>query len=151
MISRLLSIIVLVPLAILIVIFCVVNREPVSVSMDALGTSPQLAFQAPLFVLILASLILGVLLGGIATFVTQARYRARAARRARELETLRQEVDASNERLRREREDRERERAAQATSQATAQVAPPAPRDAPAGLAAPAPSGRPAIAGPRAA
>ena len=112
MISRLLTLVVLLPLAILLVIFCVVNRAPIIVSMDALGTSPQFAFQAPLFVVVLASLILGVVLGGVATWFTQSRYRARASRRAREVDSLRHEVAASNERMRAMREERERERAA---------------------------------------
>lgn len=132
MISRILTLVILLPLALLFVIFCVVNRAPVIVSMDALGTSPQLAFEAPLFVLVLGSMILGVVLGGLGTWFTQSRHRARASRRGREVESLRHEVVQSNEEVRRLREERERERAATGP-----------------GLAAPA--ARPALAGPGAA
>ncbi|MFD2238827.1 lipopolysaccharide assembly protein LapA domain-containing protein [Aureimonas populi] len=129
MISRLLTLIVLVPLAVLLVVFCVLNRTSVTVSMDALGTMPNLAFDAPLFVVMMGALILGVLLGGVGTWFTQSHYRARAARRAREVQKLRHEVDSSNERLRRLREERERERAAStglAGPQGQGALAPPA-------------------------
>ena len=109
MVSKILSFIILVPLAIVLVVFCVANREAISVSLDPIGTLPQLAFQAPLFVLLIGSLILGLLLGGVGTWMTQSHYRAKSARRRREVENLRHEVELSNERLRRLREERDRE------------------------------------------
>lgn len=109
MVSKILSFIILVPLAIVLVVFCVANREAIGVSLDPIGTLPQLAFQAPLFVLLIGSLILGLLLGGVGTWMTQSHYRAKSARRRREVENLRHEVELSNERLRRLREERDRE------------------------------------------
>jgi uncharacterized integral membrane protein len=109
MVSKILSFIILVPLAIVLVVFCVANREAISVSLDPIGTLPQLAFQAPLFVLLIGSLILGLLLGGVGTWMTQSHYRAKSARRRREVENLKHEVELSNERLRRLREERDRE------------------------------------------
>lgn len=129
MLSRLLTLFILLPLAILLIVFCVVNRQSITVSMDALGTSPQLAFDAPLFVIVLGAVIVGVVMGGIGTWFTQGQYRSRARRRGREVETLRHEVDSSNERLRRLREERERERAAAtglAAPQPQGALAPPA-------------------------
>ncbi|KAA0968548.1 DUF1049 domain-containing protein [Aureimonas fodinaquatilis] len=107
MLSRFLMLLIGVPLAILLVIFCVVNRHPVTVSLDVFGTMPQYAISAPLFVLLLAGVIFGLLLGGLGTWLTQSHYRARAARRRREVEELRHEVEVSNERLRRLREERD--------------------------------------------
>jgi len=120
MISKILSFIILVPLAILLVVFCVANREAISVSLDPIGTLPQLAFQAPLFVLLIGSLIAGLLLGGLGTWMTQSHYRAKSARRRREVENLRHEVDLSNERLRRLREERDREDVAKQAALANA-------------------------------
>lgn len=114
MMSRLLTLLLLAPIAILLVVFCVVNREPVTLSMDALGTSPQLAFAAPLFVLLLGFLIAGLLLGSFATYVTQARYRARASHREEEAARLRNEVEREKANVRRMREEEERRRAATA-------------------------------------
>jgi len=110
-ISKILSFIILVPLAILLVVFCVANRQDIPVSLDPLGTSPQLAFEAPLFVLLMGAVIVGLLLGGVGTFLTQAHHRARAARRAREIENLRHERDLANDKLRRLREDQARDEA----------------------------------------
>ena len=59
------------------------------------GNSPALAVTAPLFVVLGLAAMIGVVIGGIATWFGQARHR-RAARQARaELERLR----AENERL----------------------------------------------------
>jgi len=128
MISKILSFIILVPLAILLVVFCVANREAISVSLDPIGTLPQLAFQAPLFVLLIGSLIAGLLLGGLGTWMTQSHYRAKSARRRREVENLRHEVELSNERLRRLREERDREDVAKQAALANAMMPAPTSR-----------------------
>lgn len=109
MIRKILSFIILVPLAILLVVFCVANREAVTVSLDPIGTLPQFGFGAPLFVLLIGSLIAGLLLGGLGTWLTQSHYRAKAARRRKEIDNLRHEVDLTNERLRRLSEERDRD------------------------------------------
>jgi uncharacterized integral membrane protein len=106
MISRILSLVILVPLAILLVVFCVSNRGPVPVSLDPLGTMPQFTFAPPLFLLLMGAVILGVILGGIGTWLTQSHYRRKAARRKAELARLRREADDANERLRLLREDK---------------------------------------------
>ena len=49
---------------------------------------------------------------GLGTWMTQSHYRAKSARRRREVENLRHEVELSNERLRRLREERDREEVA---------------------------------------
>ena len=100
MISRILSLVILVPLAILLVVFCVSNRGPVPVSLDPLGTMPQFTFAPPLFLLLMGAVILGVILGGIGTWLTQSHYRRKAARRKAEVARLRREADDANERLR---------------------------------------------------
>ena len=106
MITRILSLVILVPLAILLVVFCVSNRGPVPVSLDPLGTMPQFTFAPPLFLLLMGAVILGVILGGIGTWLTQSHYRRKAARRKAELARLRREADEANERLRLLREDK---------------------------------------------
>jgi uncharacterized integral membrane protein len=72
----------LVPLAIAFVLFAVANRESVLVSFDPFDrASPALGVGLPLFALILILLITGVLLGGIAAWLRQGKWR-RAARLA---------------------------------------------------------------------
>ena len=124
MILKIISFLILAPLAVLLVVFCVANREAIDVSFDPIGTMPRFAFQAPLFVLLLCSLIVGLLLGGFGTWMTQGHYRAKAANRRREIENLRHEVELSNERLRRLREEHERDLAATQAAHGPALAAP---------------------------
>lgn len=90
---RFLILLVLVPLAAVIVFFSVANRGLVAVSLDPFhGDAPALAFSAPLFVLLFGALILGLVIGGVAAWVRQGRWR-RAARKAEyEAERLRDEA-----------------------------------------------------------
>jgi uncharacterized integral membrane protein len=89
------SLAILTPLAILIVMFAVANREAVSVSFDPFDTGhPALALKLPLFILLFTLLGLGVLVGGIAAWLRQHKWRARARRAEAELRELRARLEA---------------------------------------------------------
>ena len=67
-------------LGLIFVIFAVANRHFVTVSFDPFNsTNPSVAASMPLFALIIAVAILGVIAGGMATWFGQRRWR-RAAR-----------------------------------------------------------------------
>jgi uncharacterized integral membrane protein len=71
---------VLIPLGLIFVVFAVANRHAVTVSFDPFNsTDPSLGVRLPLFVVIIAVAILGVVAGGTATWFRQRRWR-RAAR-----------------------------------------------------------------------
>ncbi|WP_426438155.1 lipopolysaccharide assembly protein LapA domain-containing protein [Bradyrhizobium genosp. P] len=72
---------VVVPLGLILIIFGVANHHLVTVSFDPFNsTDPSLTLPpVPLFVVIIASAIVGVIAGGTATWVRQRRWR-RAAR-----------------------------------------------------------------------
>jgi uncharacterized integral membrane protein len=73
--------VIVVPLALVFVAFGVANRHLVTVSFDPFNsTDPAVAVSLPLFVLIIAVAILGVIAGGLATWLGQRHWR-RAARR----------------------------------------------------------------------
>ena len=73
--------IVWLPLGVIFVVFAVANHHEVRVSFDPFNSSdPALSFELPLFVVIIAVAILGVVAGGIATWLGQRHWR-RAARR----------------------------------------------------------------------
>ncbi|MGO8909249.1 MAG: lipopolysaccharide assembly protein LapA domain-containing protein [Bradyrhizobium sp.] len=73
--------VVLIPLGLIFVVFAVANRHPVTVSFDPFNSSdPQMGITLPLFVVIIAVAIVGVLAGGSATWFRQRHWR-RAARR----------------------------------------------------------------------
>jgi uncharacterized integral membrane protein len=86
---KFLNAVMLLPLGVIFVVFAVANRHEVTVSFDPFNSNdPALGFTLPLFVVIIAVAILGVVAGGSATWLGQRRWR-RAARQhdadAREL------------------------------------------------------------------
>jgi uncharacterized integral membrane protein len=98
MIRKLVTALILVPLAIVFISFAVANRHAVVVSFDPFDAArPALAITLPLFALILVLIIGGVVLGGAAAWMRQRKWRARARRFEAEARRLR----AENERLQR--------------------------------------------------
>lgn len=86
---RLLRWLLLIPLGLLLVLFSVANRGPVTLSLDPFSReAPALAFSAPLFVLLMIALALGVLIGGTAAGIGRLRWRYRAKQAEREAEKL---------------------------------------------------------------
>jgi uncharacterized integral membrane protein len=78
---KFLSTLVLVPLGLIFTVFAVANRHLVTVSFDPFGSGDS-AFDLrpePLFVIIIAAMIVGVVAGGSATWLRQRHWR-RAAR-----------------------------------------------------------------------
>jgi uncharacterized membrane protein YciS (DUF1049 family) len=86
---KIVTALILVPMAILVVAFAVANRRTVIVSFDPFDPSnPAFALAVPLFGLLLVGLICGVVIGGAAAWIRQSKWRrtARLAQaRAREL------------------------------------------------------------------
>jgi uncharacterized integral membrane protein len=77
---KFLTAVVLIPLGLIFVVFAVANRHLVTVSFDPFNsTDPSVAITLPLFVVIIAVAIAGVLAGGCATWFRQRHWR-RAAR-----------------------------------------------------------------------
>ena len=86
------KVIILVPLALLAVAFAVGNRGNVTVSFDPFSDTPY-TMDVPLFIVVFAALILGVLLGGVATWLGQGRLRKAARMHRRDVERLRSDLD----------------------------------------------------------
>jgi uncharacterized integral membrane protein len=76
---KFLTALVLIPLAIILVIFAVANRHLVTVSFDPFNSrDPSEGVTLPLFAVIILVAILGVLAGGVATWLRQGRWRRAA-------------------------------------------------------------------------
>lgn len=83
---------VLLPAGALLVAFAVANRHSVDIVLDPFSPgAPALAVQAPLFLLLFGALILGLVIGGMVTWVGQRRWRRAAKRRSAEAAGLRRE------------------------------------------------------------
>ncbi|PYE89368.1 LapA family protein [Phyllobacterium leguminum] len=93
MTNRFITIIVLVPLAIVLVALSVANRETVMLTVDPFNPgNPALSWSAPLFVWLFGVLIVGLLLGGAVTWARQGKYRKSARVNKAEADRLRQQV-----------------------------------------------------------
>src|SRR5882672_3616621 len=104
MVRKVVSGAILVPLGLVIVALAVANRGMVTVSFDPFSaTDPAFALRVPLFVLVFILVIAGVIIGGVAAWLRQHKWRRNARRLAAELR--RTQDDA--ERLRRQLAARE--------------------------------------------
>jgi uncharacterized integral membrane protein len=98
MIRKIVKALILVPLAIVLIAFAVANRQTVTVSLDPFDkVEPAFSLALPLYVLILALVIAGVIVGGIAAWMRQGRWRGRA----RLAESKARELRAENDQLKR--------------------------------------------------
>jgi len=84
---------VVIPLGIFFVIFAVANRHLVTVSFDPFNSvTPTVAVTLPLFVVIIAVAMLGVLAGGMATWFRQGRWRRSARQHEAEARQMRTQL-----------------------------------------------------------
>ena len=95
MLRRLFVLFVLAPLALLIIALAVANRGVVNVSFDPFSaTNPALVVALPLYGLAFILLISGVVIGGVAAWVKQSRWRRAVRRLEAENRALQSELEA---------------------------------------------------------
>jgi uncharacterized integral membrane protein len=100
MLRKIVTVLVLLPVALLIVMFAVANRAPVTVALDPFGSEPPMfTTAAPLFLVLLAALIVGVIVGGVAAWSRQRKWRRRARHLAAELKAAQAEAATLRRRL----------------------------------------------------
>lgn len=93
MVRKVFAAVILIPLAIVIVAFAVANRQAITVSFDPFDPAhPAYAVTLPLFVIVFALVILGVIVGGIAAWLRQGSWRRSARRLDAEVRSLHNEV-----------------------------------------------------------
>jgi hypothetical protein len=95
MIRKIVTALVLILVALVLISFAVANRQIVTVSLDPFDqANPALVLSQPMYLLIFVLLIAGVVLGGCAAWLRQARWRARARRAEAQLTALRAQSSA---------------------------------------------------------
>ena len=78
---KFLTALVLIPLGLVLIVFAVANRHPVTLSFDPFNSAdPSISVTLPLFLIIIAVAMVGVMAGGSTTWFRQRHWR-RAARR----------------------------------------------------------------------
>ena len=84
---------VVVPLGTLLVALAVVNRKLAVLILDPFGgTDPRLSLEAPLFLFLLGVFALGLIIGGIATWLGQGKWRRTARAQGQEARDLRRQA-----------------------------------------------------------
>jgi uncharacterized integral membrane protein len=79
MMYRVFTVVVVVPVAIVLIALAVANRAPAVFTLDPFNPgNPALTIQAPLFVLLLLTLALGIIIGSTVTWLKQGKYRKAA-------------------------------------------------------------------------
>ena len=93
MFNRFILVVVLVPLAVILIALAVANRGPVAFTLDPFHPgNPALTLNLPLFIFLFVALGVGMIVGSMATWVKQGRYRKLARQRGIEAENLHQAV-----------------------------------------------------------
>jgi uncharacterized integral membrane protein len=91
---RFFTALVLIPLGVIFVVFAVANRHLVTVSFDPFNSSdPSVGVRLPLFVVIIAVAILGVVAGGMATWIRQRHWRRAARQHEADARAARMQLD----------------------------------------------------------
>lgn len=86
------------PLAIIVMALAVVNNQPVTISVDPFTPEmPFYAFSVPLYVVFFAALMVGIVIGGIAVWAGQHRFRKAARQNRREARRWRDEAERLKE------------------------------------------------------
>lgn len=93
MLRKIVNVLIVVPLALIFIVFAVANRHLVTVSFDPFNSSdPSIGLTLPLFVVIVVVAILGVVAGGVATWFGQRRWRTAARRNEAEAQDARAQL-----------------------------------------------------------
>ena len=94
MLRRLVSLLIAFPLGVALVALAVSNRHPVQLVLDPFRPeSPALALELPFYAYILGALVLGVILGGVATWMSQSRWRRTARVQGQRAQRFEAEAD----------------------------------------------------------
>jgi hypothetical protein len=99
MVRKIVAALILIPLALVIIMFAVANREIITVTFDPFDAkNPAFAMTMPLFMLVFVLVGAGIVIGGIAAWLKQHKWRSRARRAEAEARQLRQQFDAQRTR-----------------------------------------------------
>ena len=100
MLHKIVTAIIVIPLAVIIIAFAVANRHAVTVSFDPFtAVNPAYAATLPLFLILFVVLILGVIVGGAAAWMRQSSWRRSARKLDAEVRALHGELETIRRRF----------------------------------------------------
>jgi uncharacterized integral membrane protein len=89
---RFLKGLVLLPVAVVVILFAVANREPVRLSLDPFSQVPAFSASVPLYAVLFAAVAVGIVVGGIFAWLGQGKVRRAARQRGRAVRRLEDET-----------------------------------------------------------
>lgn len=93
--KRVLSWLIGVPVALIIIVAAVANREPVTFSLDPFSAvDPWFSVELPLYAILVAAAIIGMLIGGTSAWIGQRKWRQAARKQKSEIRALEDERNA---------------------------------------------------------
>jgi uncharacterized integral membrane protein len=94
MIKRFIGWFILVPISVILIIFALANRQMIKLNFDPTSSLNPLisSIELPLYFIIYSMLFLGILLGGVAVWFTQGRYRKQCRQLSKTTKTLESEI-----------------------------------------------------------
>jgi hypothetical protein len=91
---KLILALIVVPLGVVLVALSVVNRKSTQLILDPFGSGePGLSLEAPFFLFLLGAFAVGLLIGGIATWLGQGKWRRLAREETRQARDWRRQAD----------------------------------------------------------
>jgi uncharacterized membrane protein (DUF106 family) len=100
MITRILKLVIFIPVAIVLIVLSVANRHVVTLALNPFRPEDNLlSLSLPFFVFLFLALLIGVVIGSFATWLTQGRYRKRARDEAQEARKWRDEAGRQRNQL----------------------------------------------------
>jgi hypothetical protein len=88
------------PVAVVVVLLAVANRDPVTVSLDPFSRGgPLISYSVPLWALLFGAVAFGVIVGGCGAWLAQGRNRRERRQARREANHLRAEADRLRARM----------------------------------------------------
>ncbi|OAP41270.1 hypothetical protein AU381_05185 [Sinorhizobium glycinis] len=94
MFKKIVNIVVLVPLGVILIALSVANRQTVTLALNPFDTADSvLSVSAPFFLFLFLAVIVGLVLGAAAVWLSQGKYRRRARSEAHEALKWHQEAE----------------------------------------------------------
>ena len=84
---------ILLPVAIIVVLLAVANRTPVTFSFDPTRSASDLSVTLPLYALLFMAVALGIVIGGVGSWLAQRKHRRARRHHRREADRLRSEAE----------------------------------------------------------
>jgi uncharacterized integral membrane protein len=99
-VKKLLWLLLGIPAAVVLIVFSVANRHPVTMRLDPFhAENPALAIQLPFFVFLFAAIIAGMVIGGLTVWISQSRFRKAARQEKARADALSRQQPAISPRL----------------------------------------------------